>query len=486
MSSMMRRRATVLMFVMVCVTLLLGCGVSRESRASHTTNLTDIADNWAYQQIDALAAKGIVVGYKDGTFHPQQAVSRVEFISMINKAFKFTTTANVPYKDVWPWAWYYSDVASAVAAGYIPRNFGSRLVPNQHLTREEAATMIAATLNLDINNHEKLPFIDALTISNDCRRSVAAVVNAGYMSGYPDGTFKPLAVLTRAESAVLISQALQLDLPDSGGGHNVKDYGAKGDGRTDDTIAIQKTIEYVSARGGGMVFIPQGEYLIDPDISVVLKSDINLNLAANASLRAKPTSSGNNAVVKISNVSNVTLAGGSIIGDRSAHLGASGEWGMGIKITGSNNIHIIDVSISDCWGDGIYVSGSSQKSYSENTLIERVMCDNNRRQGLSIISVKGMTVKDSDFINTNGANPQSGIDIEPNNAETEWIQDLIIENVRTANNKGWGIEMTWGYFQKTRNPSDITIKNCTDMGSAKGALRPWEHLVSPICKIEVI
>lgn len=482
----LKKKLLIAMLAVACVTILIGCGESRESRASNTMNLIDIADNWTYPYLESLIKQGIIVGYGDGTFHPEQSITRAEFITMINRAFDITARTRVPYMDVWFWDWYYEDVSHAVAAGFIPSNFGSKLEPNRQLTREEAATMIAMALNLDVSQYETLPFIDGANVSEDYRQPLIAIVKAGYMTGYPDGTFRPLVPLSRAEAAVLISKVLDLDIPYTGGGHSVKDFGAKGDGITDDTAAIQKTVDYVFSRGGGTVSIPGGVYLIDSDISVVLRSNIKLNLADNAILEAKPTSSGNNALVKINNVSNVTLAGGNIIGDRYSHLGTNGEWGMGIKILGSNSISITDVSISECWGDAIYVSGSSVQQFSEKVLIDRVTCESNRRQGLSIISVKGITVRDSGFINTKGIGPQSGINIEPNDFLTEFAQNILIDNVHTENNQGWGIAITWGYFQKTSNPSDITIKNCTDKGSKKGAIRPWEHLLSPICKIEVI
>ncbi|HEX4341821.1 MAG TPA: glycosyl hydrolase family 28-related protein, partial [Verrucomicrobiae bacterium] len=57
---------------------------------------------------------------------------------------------------------------------------------------------------------------------------------------------------------------------------NVRDYGAKGDGVTLDTAAIQKTIDTAAAAGGGTVLVPAGKFVIMP---IVLASNINLKIA---------------------------------------------------------------------------------------------------------------------------------------------------------------------------------------------------------------
>ena len=68
---------------------------------------------------------------------------------------------------------------------------------------------------------------------------------------------------------------------------NVKDYGAKGDGKTLDHIAINKTIDAAVAKGGGQVFLPTGTYLCG---SIHLKSNIDLHLSPGATILAAPAS----------------------------------------------------------------------------------------------------------------------------------------------------------------------------------------------------
>lgn len=266
---------------------------------------------------------------------------------------------------------------------------------------------------------------------------------------------------------------------------NVKDYGAKGDGITDDTTAIQKTIDYVKMLGGGTVYIPNGTYMINPGVKIWLRSKVNLSLSDNAILKARPTDNGKYDVLRIVNVTDIKIIGGTIIGERDEHYGTNGEWGMGIGIYGGSNIYIADISVSNCWGDGIYVGSSSTRNYSNNITIERFKIDNSRRNGISVVSGKGVIIRDGVISNTHGTAPECGIDLEPD-VITEFMQNIVLENVHTKYNSRYGIETAWGYFQKTSNPSDIIIKNCTDNGSGLGNLRPYEHLLSPLCKITVI
>ena len=92
---------------------------------------------------------------------------------------------------------------------------------------------------------------------------------------------------------------------------NVKDKGAKGDGRTDDTEAIQAAIDDVGGTGG-TVLVPGGTYMVDAvdkQRRLALRTDMTLELAKDAILKAIPNDSRKYSVLSISDVSNVTVIG---------------------------------------------------------------------------------------------------------------------------------------------------------------------------------
>jgi hypothetical protein len=218
---------------------------------------------------------------------------------------------------------------------------------------------------------------------------------------------------------------------------NVRDKGAKGDGRTDDTEAIQAAIDEVGGTGG-TVLVPGGTYMVDAvkkKRRLAFKSDMTLKLAKDAILKAIPNDSRKYSVLTISDVSNVTVVGGTLEGDRAEHRGKVGEAGMGIRIdNGAKRVTISGVTSRKMWGDGFYVEGAKDIKFCG------VTADNNRRQGLSIVEANGVLVTDSLFTNTRGTRPSAGIDLEPDHAEQR-IVNVRIQNSKFIDNAGPGIEI---------------------------------------------
>lgn len=214
---------------------------------------------------------------------------------------------------------------------------------------------------------------------------------------------------------------------------NVKDKGAVGDGRADDTAAIQAAIDAVAGTRG-TVLVPDGVYMVNAvEKNLNLKSDMTLKLAGGAVLKAIPNDETHYAVLTISGVSNVWVTGGTLEGERNEHRGKSGEWGMGIRIEdGAKNITIAGLISKKMWGDGFYVQDA------EDVRFCGVTADANRRQGLSIIDADGLLVLNSTFKNTHGTRPSAGIDLEPDK-DAQKIANVRIENSKFFDNAGGGI-----------------------------------------------
>jgi len=216
---------------------------------------------------------------------------------------------------------------------------------------------------------------------------------------------------------------------------NVLDTGAKGDGKTNDTSALQNAVNKV-ANTGGTVFVPNGTYMVDALTSLNLKSNMTLSLEANAILKAIPNSSDSYAIVEVGDVSNVNIIGGTIQGERANHSGSGGEWGMGVQIDSSTNVVVERVTARDTWGDGFYISGESTN---KNITICTVTADNNRRQGISIEFVDGLVIKNSVFKGTNGTAPADGLDVEPYGGRV--VKNVQIIGNQFTGNKGHGLEL---------------------------------------------
>lgn len=217
---------------------------------------------------------------------------------------------------------------------------------------------------------------------------------------------------------------------------NVTDKGAKGDGRTNDTDAIQAAIDEI-AGSGGTVLVPDGTYMVTVTENgrLKLKSDMTLRLTERAALKAIPNREKKYSVLLIEDASNVTIVGGSLLGERAEHKGKVGEWGMGIFVgRGTKHITINGVTARDMWGDGFYVQGAKDVNFCG------VVADHNRRQGLSIVDADGVLVSNSVFKNTRGTRPSAGIDLEPDGPEHK-VVDVRIEDSKFLDNAGAGIQI---------------------------------------------
>ncbi|MDR3591504.1 MAG: glycosyl hydrolase family 28-related protein [Negativicutes bacterium] len=246
---------------------------------------------------------------------------------------------------------------------------------------------------------------------------------------------------------------------------NVTSYGAKGDGVTNDTAAIQAAINAIPATGGTVV-IPAGTYMIDAVKSINLKSNVTLQMSPTTTLKAISNSSTSYALLNLYNVSNVIITGGVLLGDRTSHIGTTGEWGMGIQIMGSTGVSVTGTTAKNCWGDGFYI-GSVGSKVSQNITLTDIVSDNNRRQGLSIVSGVNLQIVRPKLTNTNGTAPSDGIDIEPN-AITDILQNVVITSPYTANNKGDGIGIDLAKLKGTSAPVSISILSHQDTGSYMG------------------
>lgn len=235
---------------------------------------------------------------------------------------------------------------------------------------------------------------------------------------------------------------------------NAKNFGAMGNGSADDTKAIQAAINALPSTGG-TVEVPAGTYMINALTGISLRSHTRLLLDTGAVLQAIPNSATRYWVVKAWGVNNVEIAGGSIVGERTQHLGTTGEWGYGVNISASSYVYVHDISVSNCWGDGLLVGASGSGTTlvpSYSVTFNNVKSNNNRRQGMSILPSTQVYVVNSSFTGSNGAAPQAGIDIEPSTQGP--TQHVRLENTTLSNNVGNGLEVH-------NNVSDLTLNAVT-------------------------
>ncbi|HHV18735.1 MAG TPA: S-layer homology domain-containing protein [Thermoanaerobacterales bacterium] len=169
--------------------------------------LTDIGGHWAEADIIALVEKRAITGYPDQTFKPNNNITRAEFAAVLVKAFQleakegkiFTDTAAHWAKDV---------IATAAAHGIVDGYSDTIFSPNDNITREQMAVMVTRAANL-IDEVQAPIFSDSAKISAWAKDAVAVAANAEIIKGYPDGSFRPQGQATRAEAVTVVVKALK-------------------------------------------------------------------------------------------------------------------------------------------------------------------------------------------------------------------------------------------------------------------------------------
>lgn len=235
------------------------------------------------------------------------------------------------------------------------------------------------------------------------------------------------------------------------------------DGSVDYTSYIQNAIDQNS-----VVVFPNFPVLVT---GIYLKSNSTVIFQKDSQLILKPTDKERYQILALHGIENVKVYNPILVGDRLKHLGTTGEWGFGIDIRGSSNIVIYNPNVKNCWGDGIVVSKSKKGTKesvkllnTENIEIYNAYLDYNRRNGISIIGVKGLKLVNPTILNSMGTLPQTAICLEPDNNLYE-LTDISIINPFTFNNNDGILIVYTNFLGKLNKKSNIYIENHIDYGS---------------------
>ena len=172
-------------------------------------------------------------------------------------------------------------------------------------------------------------------------------------------------------------------------------------------------------------------------------------------------------------VSNITISGkknAAIINENdyfNRQVYSQSEWRHTFSLAGCTNITIKDLKLQGSGGDGFYIRDHKRKT-SCNITLENLDVSKQGRQGVSLISVNGLRIRNCSFRDTRGLSPEAGIDFEPNHPYHEFT-DCVIENTTFSNNRGSNVLHVFGKFNATTKPVSITYKNCViEGGNSRG------------------
>ncbi|AFY99787.1 protein of unknown function DUF187 [Calothrix sp. PCC 6303] len=188
-----------------------------ETMVSTPTTFSDIQNNWARVFIEALAKRGVVTGLPNGTFRPDNSLTRGEYAAMIMKAFNKVQNKRtyIPFADVPSKHWAATAIQKAYETGFLS-GFPDRLFrPDSRISRLDVLLSLVTGLELNLKIKPdlvaKLPQIyqDAATIPTYATNQVALATSAGFVSSYPNSKLlNPTLASLRADTTVFIYQAL--------------------------------------------------------------------------------------------------------------------------------------------------------------------------------------------------------------------------------------------------------------------------------------
>ena len=172
---------------------------------------SDIAGHWGEASILEAAEKRLVTGYPDGTFRPDQAVTRAEFLVMLVRTLGLEGGSEaLPFVDEGKiGSWAKEAVATAVRKGIVAGYADGTFRPDAYITRAEMAVMIARALGMAVGAEIRTAFADDQEIPAWAKGAVEALRQQGIIQGREGNRFSPRDTATRAEAAVMLLRMME-------------------------------------------------------------------------------------------------------------------------------------------------------------------------------------------------------------------------------------------------------------------------------------
>ena len=168
---------------------------------------SDTKGHWAEQAITRWENAGVIGGYEDGQFRPDQALTRGELAAMISTIFCLSQTASNRYPDLPSGEWYTPYMLRCVASGFLAGT-DTGAEPLSMVTREQAAVIFARAFMIPEESSSETGFFDQWEISEWARPFVRAMKNQKMIAGTGGNRFEPKQPLTRAQAVTILNAAI--------------------------------------------------------------------------------------------------------------------------------------------------------------------------------------------------------------------------------------------------------------------------------------
>ena len=288
---------------------------------------TDIGGHWAAAVINRWNTLGFIDPeiFTGMEFYPDKHITRGEFFALIISSLGATAKADISdFTDVMPNTWQYDIVAIANQMGIANGYPDNTMRPDNTLLRQDAATLAARALGMSsVSDWSLSRFHDAAFIAPYSITYVSAFVSQEIMGGYPDGSFRPRAYLTRAEAIKILDNLfVNVYMPENGlrsvylqGGLLVASAGAElrdviidGDVIIGDGVGNGNVVISNSTINGRLIVRGGGPESITLSNTTVSKGMYVASFGANTRVAVAD----NSTVPVLETVSNVTVSGSGV------------------------------------------------------------------------------------------------------------------------------------------------------------------------------
>jgi hypothetical protein len=223
---------------------------------------------------------------------------------------------------------------------------------------------------------------------------------------------------------------------------NVKDFGAVGDGVTDDAAAIQAAVDTMEV-GGGTLHIPAGTYLLGSEVLLLGEIIVQGDGYGSTFIKAADDFELGGRLFDTFRRDNITIQGihfDGNVANQSGYVPATDNGQNAIIIRSSKNITIRNCYFKDFGKDGIFMFGTAPTKSNDQILIEGCVFENMYRNGFSIIEGQNITVANNFFFGLGDLTPaevtlNEGVRIEAD-FSTEHVINLLISNNHFQNMQG--------------------------------------------------
>jgi hypothetical protein len=212
----MKTLKRIISYTLIICILLTGALFSMEMTEKKET-FPDIKSHWGREIIEKFIKNNWVIGYEDGTFRPDRLLTRAEFTAMVVNIFREEKQVEGnSFTDVNKSDWFYNAVSYAASEGLIAGYEDGTFKPMENMQRQDAAVLVSRLFKVDFfEGADEVKLKDEDTFPKYSYQSIKNLASHEIVRGYPDGTFKPFELITRAEAVQMLNVVLKyIEMPE--------------------------------------------------------------------------------------------------------------------------------------------------------------------------------------------------------------------------------------------------------------------------------